>query len=176
MAVYLDPNQTRLVATRRIKRKPQWYNAAAGEKVDISDEFEAFLILQGRPRNGETVDWLQNASDYSIEDSDRDALISYALEAEKADAEQAVKELEPVTEKFNKFRERYNMTGFEEVVEAGQLLSDLQRPMNEIITLGARHAHRVQFAKVLENRLKNNGLTSDQSKQLNSWFEPLTTY
>ena len=98
------------------------------------------------------------------------------MENEQADAERAEKELEPITAQFAQFRSRYNMTGFESVVEAGQLLADLQRPMSEIITLGARHQHRQTYTKILSGGLKNNGLTSDASKQLNSWFESLTTY
>jgi hypothetical protein len=68
------------------------------------------------------------------------------------------------------------MTGFEGVVEAGQLLADLQRSMNEIMVLGSRHRHRQQYAKILGETLVNNGLTANQTKQMNSWFESLTSY
>lgn len=178
MAIMLDDNQSTIVALKRLPptQRPAYYNAARGEKTRISGDFEAFLILQGRPRNKETISWLQKAGEFAIQDSDRDALLNTAIENEQADAERAAKELEPVTLQFSKFRERYNMTGFESVVEAGQLLSDLQRPMSEIITLGTRHQHRQIYTKILSSRLKNNGLTSDASKQLNSWFESLTTY
>jgi hypothetical protein len=178
MAINLDENQVNLVSLKRLppEQRPKYYNASTGDKVRISEDFEAFLILQGRPRNKETVSWLTKASDFAIQDADRDSLINTALENEQADAETCSKELAPVTEQFTKFRERYNMTGFEGVSEAGRLLSDLQRPMSEIITLGTRHTHRQVYAKMLSGRLSNNGLTSDASKQLNSWFESLTTY
>ena len=142
----------------------------------ISLDFEAFLILQGRPRNKEAVDWLQKVSDYAIQDADRDSLINSALEAEIEDADAGDKELSPIVDQFQEFRQRFNMTGFEGVTEAGQLLADLQRPMNEIIILGSRHKHRLRLSSLLKGRLTNNGLTSSQSKQINSWFESLTTY
>jgi len=84
--------------------------------------------------------------------------------------------LSPIVDQFQEFRQRFNMTGFEGVTEAGQLLADLQRPMNEIIILGLRHKHRLKYASLLKVLLTRNGLTSDQSKQVNSWFESLTTY
>lgn len=178
MAVLLDGSQAALVSTKRLKpaQRPKYFNAASGVMTRISEDFEAFLILQGRPRNKDTVNWLQQASGYALKDADRDSLINALLENELADATAGTKELAPIVEQFDNFRTRYNMTGFEGVVEAGQLLADLQRPMNEIITLGARHKHRQIFAKLLRTRLINNGLTADQSKQLNSWFESLTTY
>jgi hypothetical protein len=178
MAIVLDDNQVHLVSLKRLPpdKKPKYYNASTGEKVTISEDFEAFLILQGRPRNKETVSWLQKANEFAVHDADRDSLLNATLENEQSDAEACSAELVPVTEQFTKFRERYNMTGFEGVAEAGKLLADMQRPMSEIITLGNRHKHRQIYCKLLGVRLKKNGLTSDASKQLNSWFESLTTY
>lgn len=178
MTLLLDRNQASLVSTKRLKpeQRPKYYNSVIAEMVRISEDFEAFLILQGRPRNKETVDWLQKANTYSIADADRDSLINSALEYEIEDAEAGYKELSPVIDQFQEFRQRFNMTGFEGVTEAGQLLADLQRPMGEIMTMGTRHKHRQQFASLLKERLVSNGLTSAQSKQLNSWFESLTTY
>lgn len=178
MAILLDASQASIVSTKRLKpaQRPQFFNATLGKMTRISEDFEAFLILQGRPRNKETVNWLQNASSYSIQDADRDSLINAAILNETEDASAGAKELAPIVEQFNQFRTRFNMTGFEGVTEAGQLLGDLQRPMNEIIILGSKQRHRQQYAKVLGDSLKNSGLTANQSKQMNSWFESLTTY
>ncbi len=178
MPISLDSDQAKQVALKRLKPnlRPKYFNATIGQMSVISEEFEAFLILQGRPKNKETVDWLQKASSYSIQDADRDSLVNEALTYESDDAKAAEKELAPIVEQFNMFRQRFNMTGFESVVESGQLLADLQRPMNEIITLGSKYTHRRKCASLLKERLINNGLTSDQSKQLNSWFNSLTTY
>jgi len=178
MSVLMTDDQAALVSTRRLKaaQRPQWYNASLGNMVRISEDFEAFLILQGRPKNKETVDWLQKASSYAIGDADRDSLLDLAIKNEITDATAAAIELSPVIDQFTSFRQRFNMTGFEGVTEAGQLLSDLQRPMNEIITLGSKHQHRKQYASILSTQLINNGLTANQTKQVNSWFESLTTY
>lgn len=64
MALLLDENQASIVSTKRLKptQRPKYYNAVLGTMTRISEDFEAFLILQGRPRNKETVDWLQKAS------------------------------------------------------------------------------------------------------------------
>jgi len=178
MSVLLDSSQASLVSTKRLKpnQRPKFYNAAQAKMTVISEDFEAFLILQGRPRNKETVNWLQQASSYAIQDADRDSLINSAIKNEMLDATAGSDELAPIVEQFNKFRARFNMTGFEGVSEAGQLLADLQRSMNEIMILGSKQIHRQRYAKVLGETLANNGLTANQSKQMNSWFESLTTY
>jgi len=178
MAVTLNSDQVRAVTVKRLKPelRPKYFNAVVGEYKRISEDFESFLILQGRARNKEAVDWLQKASSYAVNDTDRDSLLNALAENEMEDAAATKKETDPITEQFNKFRDRYSHTGFENVTEAGQLLADLQQPMFEIITLGNRQLHRQIFAKLTIDKLIKGGITSNQAKQLNSWFEPLTTY
>lgn len=178
MAITLDDSQASQVSTKRLKptQRPKWFNAALGQMTRIGEDFEAFLILQGRPRNKETVTWLQNAVSYAIQDADRDSLLNTACKDEITDAKSASDELSPIVDQFNSFRQRFNMTGFEGVTEAGQLLADLQRPMNEIMILGNRHKHRKLYATKIQSLLVSKGLTANQTKQVNSWFESLTTY
>jgi hypothetical protein len=178
MAVLLNADQSALVSSRKLpaSQRPQYYNANTKATVTISEDFEAFLIMQGRPKNKDTVTWLQSASSYAIHDVDRDSLISYAIKNETDDATAAYNELAPITTQFNKFRQSYNMTGFEGVAEAGLLLDDLQKSMNEIMILGSRHQHRKTYASILYSNLSSRGMTADQFKEMNSWFESLTTY
>ena len=178
MAIVLDENQAQLVATKRLadNKRPKYYDAIKGRKVTISSDFEAYLILQGRARNKDALDWLNQANEYAIYDGDRDALIDKALANEIVEAQIAKAELGPVLDQFNRFRERYQIKGFEGVAEAGQLFADLQRPMGEIIALTNRHQHRIVAATLLKDLLLSSGITSDQQKQIASWNEPLTTY
>jgi hypothetical protein len=178
MAILLDEGQAGIVATKRLKpsQRPKYYSSAAGYYTVISDDFEAFLILQGRARNKATVDWVQEATNYSIKDADRDALISFALDNELEDATNGYTEIQPIVDQFNTFKTYFNMIGFESVVECGLLLDDLQRPMNELMGIYAKHRHRIQCSIVVKNFLLENGMTQAQSKQLKSWFDPLTAY
>jgi len=178
MAILLNDNEEAEVSGKRLpaSKRPKYYNAGLRSSQTISSDFEAFLILQGRPRNKDTTTWLQKASKYAIQDADRDSLISYAISNETDDATAAADELAPAVDQFNTFRQSYNMTGFEGVVEAGLLLGDLQKAMSEIMLLGARQQHRKAYADILYGNLTSRGMTADQFKEMNSWFESLTTY
>ena len=178
MALLLDDGQTGTVATKRKKpsQRPKYYSSGLGYYSMITEDFEAFLILQGRARNKATVDWVQKATSYSIKDEDRDALISFALDNETEDATNGYTEIQPIVDQFNTFKNYFNMAGFEGVAECGLLLDDLQRPMNEIMGLYAKHKHRIQCSVVVKTFLLENGMTQAQAKQLKSWFDPLTAY
>lgn len=178
MALLLDAAQANIVATQRKtpSQRPKYYNADLGTYVTISEDFEAYLILQGRARNKATVDWVQEATNYSIKDSDRDALIALAMDNETEDATNCYTEIQPIVDQFNTFKTYFNLYGFEGVGECGLLLDDLQRPMNELMALYSKHRHRIQCAIVVKQFLLDNGMTQAQSKQLKSWFDPLTAY
>jgi hypothetical protein len=176
MSIILDTDQSGIVATKRLKQRPKYYNATLGYYVIISEDFEAFLILQGRARNKATVDWVQNASNYSIKDADRDALIALALDNETEDATNGYTEIQPIVDQFNTFKNYFNMAGFEGCAECGLLLDDLQSPMNELMGIYAKHKHRIQSSIVIKTYLLDNGMTQAQNKQLKSWFDPLTAY
>ena len=176
MALVLTDSQLQIVNTKRVKPRPQYYSAGQQRKVTITEDFEAYLILQGRERNRATLDWLKKANDYAVRDSDRDALVAYALDNEIEDAKACADELAPIIEDFAEFKKSYKLQGFENVTEAGQLLGDLQRPMSEILALGNRHKNRTTLANLLKTSLLQNGVTPAQQKQTNSWFSPLTSY
>lgn len=178
MAITLDENQAKLVATKRLSsaKRPKYYNSEKRKKVTISEDFEAYLILQGRARNKEALDWLNQASEYAIADSDRDALLDYAMANEIVEAQIAKAELGPVIDQFNRFRERFLLKGFEGVAEAGQFFADVQRPMGEIMAISNRHQHRVVAGTILRDLLIKGGVTLEQQKQIQSWNEPLTAY
>lgn len=177
MAIYLDENQAQLVATKRLSenKRPKYYDANKKTKVRISADFEAYLILQGKARNKEALDWLSRVNSFAVADADRDSLLDKAMSNELTEAQVAKAELGPIIDQFNGFRTRYQIKGFEGVAEAGQLFADLQRPMGEIISISNRHQHRIVFATTLKGLLLN-GLTLEQQKQINSWNEPLSAY
>ena len=176
MAVTLDEGQTRQVGVRRRKPRPEFYNSLLGKRVPISEDFESFLILLGRPRTKAAMDWLKEAGDYGIIDADRDSLINKACENEIADAETANKEVAPIIDRFQRFRAQFLLTGFEAVPEVGMIIADLQRPMAELQNISARLNHRIQYATLCQDSLKNDGITPERSRQIDSWYTPLTAY
>jgi hypothetical protein len=178
MTLSLDDNQVRIVDTKRKPEgsRPKYYNAATKKQTEISADFEAFLILQGGTNNSNTVRWLDECTDFTIRDLSRDALAASAFRNEVNDAVNSQLELTSFISVFNTFRQKYSLTGFERVVEAGLLLEDLQRQMNEIQGLIDTLKHRVQYASLGLKALSTNGVTTEDKNQIDSWYSPLSAY
>jgi len=178
MAVFLDEQQSRLVSSLRKPpaNRPRYYNAGAKQKLQISEDFEAFLILQGKRGSKETLDWLKESNNLALADGDRDALLAALADNEQADAAATIREIGPIVRRFERFRGTFVVKGFEAVGEVGQLLGDLQRPMLALQTISRRSVHRQVAGKLAKEFLLSNGITIDQQRQLQSWYTVLTAY
>ena len=178
MTLFLDDNQVRIVDTKRKPEgaRPKYYNAATKKQTEISSDFEAFLILQGSQNNSNTVKWLDECTDFEIRDLSRDALAANAFRNEVNDAVNSQLELTSFISVFNTFRQKFSLTGFENIVESGLLLEDLQRPMNELQGLMDTLKHRVQYASLGLKTLATNGITTQDKNQIDSWYSPLSAY
>jgi hypothetical protein len=178
MAIFLDAGQRESVSLKQKKPadRPDYYNATLAKSVQITADFEAFLILQGSQRNRETMNWLELAQQLMIQDGDRDSLAATTLANDKKDAESSQNELFPLIDLFSRFKQNYLMTGFEEVAEAGLLLADMQAPMLEMQSIMNRLVHRSVYGKVTIAFISNSGVTTERQKQIDSWYTPLTSY
>jgi predicted transcriptional regulator len=178
MALTLDDSQLALVDTRRKPSgtRPKYYNSSQDKTVEISEDFEAFLILQGKKRNSDTLKWLDSAKTLAARNLSRDALASQALKRDVEDASNSQHELQALINSFNSFRESYQTNGFENVVEAGILLQDLQVAMAEIQTVVNRLKHRELSGKFGLTDLTTNGISPKRQQQISSWYSPLCAY
>jgi hypothetical protein len=178
MSILLDENQSRQVASGRKDpgARPKFYNAALSKTQIISEDFEAFLVLLGRPRTKAAMQWLKESSDYQIIDADRDSLLNKLCDNEIEDAKAAQKEVSPIIDRFRRFRADFLLTGFEAVPEVGMFLEDLQRPMAVLQNLSNRLQHRLQSGVFVQGRLQDEGMTPERQKQIDSWYGSLTAY
>lgn len=178
MTIFLDKAQQTNVDARRKAdgQRPQYYNASDQASREISTDFEAFLILQGQQGNSQTIQWLDQASNLTVVDIDRDALAAQFIQNDINDASNAMLEISALVDSFNQFRKGFDVTGFESVPECGLLLADLQRPMQEAQTLSNRLQHRITYGTVFLDFLSNSGVTTQDEDQINSWYSPLSAY
>lgn len=178
MSILLDEAQQSLVDTRKKPSgtRPKYYNASQDKMVEIGEDFEAFLILQGKQKNSNSLKWLDRAKVLAGRDMPRDALAAQALKRDIEDASNTQVELSVLIDIFKTFRDTYQTIGFENVVEAGLFLEDVQLAMSEIQSLMDRLKHRELAGRFGLTSLINNGINPKRQQQINSWYSPLCAY
>ena len=176
MAISLTVAELKKVEASRRSEKPKYYNATSETEVRISDDFEAFLILQGKGVKNEAKEWLSKTLAMQDVNLLRDALLADALNAELADVNASLDEANNSLTNFNNFRERFSAGKFASVGEVQRILNGSQHGIDDLVNLRDRLSHQKALNGILLTEVLTQGLSEDLIKEIGSWLGPLAAY
>lgn len=176
VTVPLSTRQQRALAAKRKLPRPKYYNAALKTSLEISEDFEAFLILSGDAQNKAASEWVSKAADLALDCSDRDGVLNEWVSSEIEDVTATLQEVNEEIAAFNEFRDAFKAQQFGSVVEVQMLLTDLQAQAAELFFSQRRFQHRLVMLMKLQDLLLSNGVTTGQLRQTTSWIGPLSAY
>jgi hypothetical protein len=176
MAVELTAAEHALVNQKRKAQRPTYYNKNTGQEVNISEDFEKFLILLPGGTKKQAVAWITQSVSMKTRQIDRDLLLREAILTETEDTQAAILELAVQTTAFTLFRQAVEAGKFAEVGELGTMLSDLQEGLDEELLYEERMKHLKKLLTAVQLDLDSLGLSSDGIKQTQSWISPLLAY
>ena len=156
---------------------PYYYNSDLRTDVQISREFEAFLILADPDLKTSANNWIKKASTIQTDDKDRDALSALALAQEQSNAQQKMNAIDAVLGDFNDFRTKFQAnTTFVSVGEVQRFLFDLQKGIEPL----ALDRDRAQFDSVVSQVVQRvddqKAVDSFEIQELQSWTGVLSAY
>jgi len=179
MALELTDQESVIVRQKRkdLENLPTYYNAALRTDVQISRDFEAFLILSPREMKEAAVAWIDSATGLQKTNSARDQLAQLGAAQELLNSTRKLSSYDEVLGKFEKFRTTFQATTrFAEIPEVQQFLFDLQRVIEEL----AAGRDRAQFdgitSQVLQRANDRTQISPDQIEELQSWVGVLKDY
>jgi hypothetical protein len=175
MAVELDSDERARVEAARLPQRPSYYNAASLQDTTISQDFEAFLILQDAATIGATLAWLTTTGLLANTALTRSAVAFEALIVEQQDTADQLGEVEESTTAFNAWRAAFQAGKFSDTSEVGLIIRDLQAQAAELFNQEARLVHRRAVANREQDR-QRQGISNAQLRELQSWPTPLLSY
>ena len=175
MAVELSSDEQARVNAARLPIRPNYYNASLQAEQPISQDFEAFLILQDPVTIAATLTWLGTAGLLSQTALDRDALAFEALVVSQADTSDQLDEVTDSTALFTTFRNEFQAGKFSEASEVSLVIRDLQATADELFAKEDQLRHRQQVEQRVQNVLAQS-VSPAQLRELQSWPTPLSTY
>jgi hypothetical protein len=156
---------------------PEYFSAELKTDIQISRDFEAFLILAPEDLKTSAIDWIQKAHSLQKANKVRDDLVKLGIQNETANATKIITALDEETQKFDEFRQTFQtQEAFSGVGEVQLFLRDLQRVIEERVVDRDRAFFDQVMAGVQDRFSNQSGLTDDQTEELQSWTAVLTTY
>jgi hypothetical protein len=102
--VQLSSDERAKVEAARLVPRPQYFNADSLQQTQISEDFEAFLVLQDPDTIESTIKWLTKAGEIGKKRLDRNSVAFEALVLDTEDREAKQSEVADLTESFNEWR------------------------------------------------------------------------
>jgi hypothetical protein len=175
MAVELDSDERARVDAARLTPRPNYYSASLLRETPISEDFEAYLILQDIATISSTLTWLSTSGLLATAAIDRNALAFDALLMDQGDTSQQLEDVEEQTALFEAWRSAFQAGKFSDTPEVSLIINDLQTMADELFAYQDRLRHRQQVQQRIQSRLSQS-VSSPQLRQLQSWPTPLLTY
>lgn len=177
MPLILTTEEQKKVTPRRKPDRPSYYSAAAKQKVQIGEDFEAFLILSGSDKLREVAEWITTAGDLVDDAAAHDGLLKEWLDNETSDLSALADELESDADAFASMEnDLVSSPKFGAIPETQQMLKDLKAPAAVLFSLQERTQHRQVLLNTVLDRLYSGGAGKDQRSATISWSDVLLSY
>ncbi len=179
MALVLTTEEQAYVQKRRkdAANLPVYYDAALRSNIQISRDFEAFLILAPDELKTEANVWIQKAGELQQDTSIRDQLVALAATNEAANAARKIEALDTVLADFSKFRTQFPAGGqFAQVPEVQKFLFDLQRSVEELSVSRERAEFDNVASQVVLQTQERSRVKPEEIEELRSWSGVLSEY
>jgi len=174
----LDEAETVTASARAAGDRPLFFNATTLTDEEISQEFEAYLILTPISTRSDTSTFFQTILDNDPNQLDlRQQLLTEYLEEELRNETESQRVFDDLTQYYDQVRSNLaaSLEGFEDVTEATLLQESLTSSMGDIVSARDRHHFNYAVFSVLRRRLENGG-SATLSQELRSWVRLLVEY
>lgn len=181
MAIEFTDEESKLITENRktFIERPNFYNSQNQEEQKITEDFEAYLILQKKADKQKTLQWIRRTIEITVDMADRDTLLTEYLTVRKEDASARQAELDEESKKFAEFREDLASSGdrrFDASIELNLLTATLQKPIDQIVIQRDSAFHEQNLITILERKLEAEKSDDDTKRELDSWQIVISAY
>ena len=156
--------------------RPTYYNSGSGQDTEISEQFEAFLILLAQGVKTEAVTWINAIANLMPDREEWNEVLLETIEQQIANARTLNDDVNTTYEGYESFRTNFRIDGFEDIQEVGLFLDDLQVGMGELNERARTTKHLEVLSSILNVRASSEDFSDERLRQLRSWITPLMTY
>jgi hypothetical protein len=161
--------------------KPSYYYIKNKSYIQISEDFEGYLILQGSDDKQKILTWMKDVSKINNDTKDQNELLSRFLQVRSDDATARVEELD---EKLNKYDDMQtdlitdgnDPSRYGSIVELSLMVTSITNSVDNILIQKEQAFHEQNMIATITDILTNEKVTDDTKKELTSWQNIMSTY
>lgn len=175
----LTSSEAKTVDAQAKQERPYYYNSDSAELVEISEDFEAWVILTPIGIRARLANFFQFILDNDINDWPlRKELLDEWLEDEEDDLRTEIEGYGTIVDTYDEIRDSLasSTIGFEDVDEVNRLSVDLTTSTGDLVERRDSLKFEKALSVVLKSRADGSGIPENVEQQIKSWIRILLTY
>jgi len=161
--------------------RPSYYSITNKSYIQISEDFEGYLILQASDDKQKILTWMKDVSKINNDTKDQNELLSRFLQVRSDDTTARIDELD---EKLNKYDEMQtdlitdgkDPSRYGSIMELSLMVTSITKSVDNILIQREQAFHEQNMIATITYILDNEKITDDTKKELTSWQNIISTY
>jgi len=161
--------------------RPLYYAPANKRYLQISNDFEGYLILQSAEEKRKILTWISDITKINNDIEDQNTLLQRFMDVRSADADDRISELD---EKLNNFSEMQaelvtdgnDVARYSSIIELDSMVRSISKPLDNLLIQREQAFHEKNIIAAVISNIKLEKITEDTKKELSSWQTVVSTY
>lgn len=161
--------------------KPSYYSLKNKNYIQISEDFEGYLILQASDDKQKILTWMADVSKINNDTKSQNELLTRFLEIRSADADARIEELDEKLNKYDDMQSDLITDGndpsrYGSIVELSLMVTSITNSVDNILIQREQAFHEKNVIATITDILTDDNVTEDTTKELTSWQTIMSTY
>lgn len=161
--------------------RPSYYSVTNKNYIQISDDFEGYLILQAADDKQKLLTWIADISKINNDTKSQNELLARFLAVREEDANARIAELDEKLNKYSDMQATLITSGedparYAELIELSLMLKAITKSVDNILMQREQAFHELCVVKSVTNLLNVEKVSDEAEKEITSWQTIASTY
>jgi hypothetical protein len=161
--------------------RPLYYSSSNRKYLQISDDFEGYLILQSAEEKRKILTWISDITKINNDTEDQNVLLQRFMDVRSADADDRISELDEKLDNFSELQadlitDGNDVARYSSIIELDAMVRSISKPLDNLLIQREQAFHEKNVIAAVTNTARQEKITDDTKKELSSWQTVISAY
>jgi len=161
--------------------RPSYYSTTNKNFIQISEDFEGYLILQNSSDKQKILTWISDVEKIDNNTKDQNTILDKYMTIRSDDADARITELDAKLNNYDDMQTSLITDGtdparYGTIVELSQMITSISKPLENISIQRDQAFHEKNIILAVTNKIKSEQISDESSKELDSWKSIMSSY
>ena len=161
--------------------RPSYYSTTNKNYIQISEDFEGFLIIQAADNKQKLLKWMSDIGGITNDVKDQNKLLTAFIAVRDADANAQIVEIDNKLNDYAEMQATLLTDGtdparYASIIELDLMLTSISKSVDNITIQRDQAFHELCVTKTVENKLNIEAVSDEAEKEMSSWQSIVSSY